>query len=87
MDFEIYMRKRCGGNTGYARKRRRQIEAEQRIKAKRYEEYVKMLRASSLKRKLQEQENDKRYMQDSVARDVALNAYGVEFIKKYSGFF
>ena len=84
---EYYMRKRNSGSMWSAKKQRRQIEAEQRIRAKRYEEYVKMLRASSLKRKLQEQEMDKRYEQDSVARNVALSAYGVEFIKKYSGFF
>ena len=84
---ECYMRKRNGGSMWAARKQRRQIEVEQRIRAKRYEEYVKMLRASSLKRKLQEQETDKRYEQGSVARNVALNAYGIEFNKKYSGFF
>lgn len=67
-------------------KQRQQIQAEQRAKRMRYEEYIKMLRASSLMRKLQEEEN-RRYSQKSVARDVALGAYGVPFIKKYSGFF
>lgn len=67
-------------------KQRQQVQAEQRAKRMRYEEYIKMLRASSLMRKLQEEEN-RRYSQKSVARDVALGAYGVPFIKKYSGFF
>lgn len=67
-------------------KQRQRVLAEQRAKRMRYEEYIKMLRASSLMRKLQEEEN-RRYSQKSVARDVALGAYGVPFIKKYSGFF
>lgn len=65
---------------------RRRIQAEQRIKQLRYEEYVKMLRASSLKRRLQEEESRK-HSQSNVAKAVALAAYGVEFKKKYSGFF
>lgn len=67
-------------------KQRQRVLAEQRAKRMRYEEYIKMLRASSLMRKLQEEEN-RRYSQKSVARDVALGAYGVPFIKRYSGFF
>lgn len=67
-------------------KQRQRVLAEQRAKRMRYEEYIKMLRASSLMRKLQEEEN-RRYSQKNVARDVALGAYGVPFIKKYSGFF
>lgn len=67
-------------------KQRQRVLAEQRAKRMRHEEYIKMLRASSLMRKLQEEEN-RRYSQKSVARDVALGAYGVPFIKKYSGFF
>lgn len=67
-------------------KQRQRVLAEQRAKRMRYEEYIKMLRASSLMRKLQEEE-DRRYSQKSVARDVALGAYGVPFKKKYYGFF
>ena len=67
-------------------KQRQRVLAEQRAKRMRYEEYIKMLRASSLMRKLQEEEN-RRYSPKNVARDVALGAYGVPFIKKYSGFF
>lgn len=66
--------------------RRRRIEMEHQAWVKRHEEYVKMLKASSLKRSLQESAN-RRYAISSVARDVALNAYGIEYQKKYGGFF
>lgn len=66
--------------------RRRRIEMEHQAWLKRHEEYVKMLKASSLKRSLQESSN-RRYAISSVARDVALNAYGIEYQKKYGGFF
>lgn len=66
--------------------RRRRIEMEQQAWRARHEEYVKMLKASSLKRSLQESEN-RRYTVSSVARDVALSAYGIEYQKKYGGFF
>lgn len=66
--------------------RRRRIQMEHQAWVKRHEEYVKMLKASSLKRSLQESSN-RRYAVSSVARDVALNAYGIEYQKKYGGFF
>lgn len=66
--------------------RRRRIQMEHQAWLKRHEEYVKMLKASSLKRSLQESSN-RRYAVSSVARDVALNAYGIEYQKKYGGFF
>lgn len=66
--------------------KRQRMEAERRVWQERHEEYVKMLKASSLKRSLQESAN-RRYSVSSVAREVALNAYGIEYKKKYSGFF
>lgn len=66
--------------------RRRRIQMEHQAWLKRHEEYVKMLKASSLKRSLQESSN-RRYAVSSVARDVALHAYGIEYQKKYGGFF
>lgn len=62
------------------------MEAEHMAWRERHEKYVKMLRASSLKRSLQASAN-RRYIIGSVARGVALNAYGIEYQKKYSGFF
>lgn len=66
--------------------RKQRMEAERRAYWERHEEYVKMLKASSLKRSLQESAN-RRYHINSVARDVALSAYGVEYKKQYGGFF
>lgn len=66
--------------------RKHRMDAEHMAWRERHEKYVKMLRASSLKRSLQSSAN-RRYIISSVARDVALNAYGIEYEKKYSGFF
>lgn len=66
--------------------RKHRMDAERRAYCERHEEYVKMLKASSLKRSLQESAH-RRYMISSVARDVALGAYGIEYKKQYGGFF
>ena len=53
----------------------RQFEAEQTAKKKRREKYVELNEESALKRKMLEQETDKRYFKSSVARQIAFKAY------------
>ena len=53
----------------------RQFEAEQAAKKKRREKYAKLNEESALKRKMMEQETDRRYYKNSVARQNAFNAY------------
>ncbi len=84
---EYYMRKRREEQNPFGGERRR-VQAEQRQRQIKYEEYVKILRASSLNRKLKEQENGERYARDAVAKDIALGTYGVRYLfRKYRGFF
>ena len=56
----------------------------------RYEEYVKILRASSLDRRLEEQERIAGYAEgaaEDLARDLSLGAYGVHHLfRRYKGF-
>ena len=47
----------------------RQFEAEQAAKQKRREEYARLNEEATLKRYLQRQETDKRYYQNSIAKE------------------
>ena len=65
-----------GGNfIGSTETEMRQFEAEQTAKKKRREKYVELNEESALKRKMLEQETDKRYFKSSVARQIAFKAY------------
>lgn len=65
-----------GGNfTGPTEAEMRQFEAEQAAKKKRHEKYAKLNEESALKRKMLEQETDRRYYKSSVARQTAFNVY------------
>ena len=65
-----------GGNfIGPTEAEMRQFEAEQAAKKKRREEYTKLNEGSALKRKMMEQETDKRYFKSSVERQTAFKAY------------
>lgn len=70
-----------GGNiSGPTEEEQRQFEAEQPEKRKRREEYARLNEESALKRKLQEQEEDRRFYQRSIAKEAALEAYQSSFI-------
>ncbi len=70
-----------GGNiSGPTEEEQRQFEAEQAEKRKRREEYARLNEESALKRKLQEQEEDRRFYQRSIAKEAALEAYQSSFI-------
>ena len=61
-----------GGNiTGPTEEELRQFEAEQAAKKKRREEYARLNAESVLKRKLIEQETDKRYYQANITKNMA----------------
>ena len=65
-----------GGNfTGPTEAEQRQFEAEQAAKKKRREKYIELNEESALKRKVLEQETDRRYYKSSVARQNAFKAY------------
>ena len=65
-----------GGNiSGPTEAEQRQFEAEQAAKKKRREKYAKLNEESSLKRKMLEQDIDRRYYKSSAARHNAYNAY------------
>ena len=65
-----------GGNfTGPTEAEQRQFEAEQAAKKKRREKYIELNEESDLKRKVLEQETDRRYYKSSVARQNAFKAY------------
>lgn len=65
-----------GGNfIGPTEAEMRQFEAEQAAKKKQREKYVELNEESVLKRKMLEQETDRRYYKSSVARQNAFNAY------------
>ncbi len=65
-----------GGNiSGPTEAEMRQFEAEQAAKKKRREEYARLNEESALKRKLLEQETDRRYFKNSMARQIAFGAY------------
>ena len=87
--WEAYLRKQREGIRSSWEKKR--IEAERRQRQLRYEEYVKILRASSLDRRLEEQERIAGYAEgaaEDLARDLSLGAYGVHHLfRRYKGFF
>lgn len=65
-----------GGNiSGPTEAGRRQFEAEQAAKKKRREKYMELNEESALKRKMLEQETDKRYYKNSMTKQIALDAY------------
>ena len=65
-----------GGNfIGSTETEMRQFEAEQAAKKKRREKYVELNEESALKRKMLEQDIDRRYYKSSVARQNAFKAY------------
>ncbi len=65
-----------GGNlVGPTEEEQRQFEAEQAAKKKQREKYMELNEESALKRKMMEQETDKRYFKSSVARQTAFKAY------------
>ena len=65
-----------GGNiVGPTEAEQRQFKAEQAAKKKRREKYMELNEESALKRKILEQETDRRYYKSSVARKNAFNAY------------
>jgi len=64
-----------GGISGPTEAEIRQFEAEQAAKKKRREEYARLNEESALKRKLLEQETDRRYYMNSVERQIAFGAY------------
>jgi len=65
-----------GGNiVGPTEAELRQFEAEQAAKKKRREKYAKLNEESALKRKMLEQETDRRYYKSSVARQNAFKTY------------
>ena len=65
-----------GGNfTGPTEAEQRQFQAEQAAKKKRREKYIELNEESALKRKVLEQETDRRYYKSSVARQNAFKAY------------
>lgn len=61
--------------TGSSPKEIRQFQAEQRAKKERREEYARLAEESALKRRLQEQEADKRHYQSSIAKEAISAAY------------
>lgn len=70
-----------GGNiSGPTEEEQRQFEAEQAEKRKRREEYARLNEESALKRKLQEQESDKRFHQSRIAKEAVLEAYQSSFL-------
>ena len=65
-----------GGNiVGPTEAEQRQFEAEQAAKKKRHEKYAKLNEESALKRKMLEQETDRRYFKGSIAKQAAFKAY------------
>ena len=65
-----------GGNlVGPTEEEQRQFEAEQAAKKKQREKYMELNEESALKRKMMEQETDKRYFKSSVTRQTAFKAY------------
>ena len=65
-----------GGNiSGPTEEEQRQFEAEQAAKKKRREKYMELNEESALKRKMLEQETDKRYYKNSMTKQIALGAY------------
>lgn len=69
-----------GGNiSGPTEEEQRQFEAEQKAKRERREEYARLNEESAIKRKLQEQETDKRYYQEKVEKEAVFSAYQASF--------
>jgi len=75
-EIEKYRVTGSGGNiSGPTEEEQRQFEEEQAAKKKRREKYAELNEESALKRKMLEQETDRRYFKNSMARQIAFGAY------------
>lgn len=72
---------------GPSKKEQEQVEAEKKAKKRKETEYREMLEESAIKRKLQEQETNKRYYQSQVERGTAVTAYQSGFLMSDRGNF
>lgn len=65
---------------GPSKKELEQIEAEKKAKRKKEAEYLEMLEESAMKRRLQEQETNKRNYKSQIAMDTAVTSYQSNFL-------